>query len=82
MGAPTPNYKGGNDMQAARQRSAGPQHGLYRRYNATLKRMLGGKGASRDELAEQGAVAAWLERNRLADYVHSLDGDASYAWTE
>ena len=32
-------------------------------------------------LAELEATAAWLERNRLCDHLHLLDGDARYAWT-
>ncbi|MBV9747446.1 MAG: hypothetical protein JO157_01410 [Acetobacteraceae bacterium] len=31
-------------------------------------------------LAELEAAAAWLERNRLADHLHLLDGDPRYAW--
>ncbi|MCB1882775.1 MAG: DEAD/DEAH box helicase family protein [Geminicoccaceae bacterium] len=55
--------------------------GLYHRYNAALKRVLGDKGRARMTLDELEAALAWLERNRLADHLHLLDGDARYAWT-
>ena len=45
-----------------------------------LKRVLGNKGRAEMTLAELEAALAWLERNRLADYLHLLDGDARYAW--
>ena len=65
----------------ARQRSAGVgRHGLYHRYNAVLKRMLGGKGRGAMTLAELEAAVSWLGRNRLSDHLHVLDGDARYAW--
>ena len=54
--------------------------GLYHRYNAVLKRVLGNKGRAEMTLAELEAALAWLERNRLADFLHLLDGDARYAW--
>jgi hypothetical protein len=31
-------------------------------------------------LAELEAAVGWLERNRLADQLHLLDGDPRYAW--
>ena len=55
--------------------------GLYHRYNAVLKRALGGKGRSGMTLAGLEAAIGWLERNRLADHQHLLEGDARYAWT-
>src|SRR3954454_15298606 len=55
--------------------------GLYHRYNAVLKRVLGNKRRAEMTVAELEAALAWLERNRLADYLHLLDGDARYAWT-
>ncbi len=61
----------GEALQAAR--------GGYHAYNACLKRVLG-KGRSAMGLAELEAAAAWLERNRLGDYLHLLDGDPRYAW--
>ncbi|MBV8522738.1 MAG: DEAD/DEAH box helicase family protein [Acetobacteraceae bacterium] len=64
------------EMQAG-----GGRHSLYHRYNATLKRVLGGKARAEMSLAELEAAVAWLERNRLRDHVHVLDGDARYAWT-
>ena len=55
--------------------------GLYHRYNAALKRVLGGKGRAEMNLAELEAAVAWLGRNRLSDHLGLLDGDARYAWT-
>ena len=55
--------------------------GLYHRYNAALKRATGDKSRARMTLAELEAAVAWLERNRLADHLHLLDGDPRYAWT-
>lgn len=49
-------------------------------YNAVLKRVLG-KGRTAMTTAELEAALAWLERHRLADHVHLLDGDARYAWS-
>jgi hypothetical protein len=54
--------------------------GLYHRYNAILKRMLGNKGRSEMTLAELAAAVGWLERNRLADHAHLVEGDPRYAW--
>src|SRR5215217_9179701 len=54
--------------------------GLYHRYNAVLKRVLGNKGRAAMTLPELEAALAWLERNRLADFLHLLDGDPRYAW--
>ena len=54
--------------------------GLYHRYNAVLKRVLGNKGRAEMTLSELEAALAWLERNRLADFLHLLDGDNRYAW--
>jgi superfamily II DNA or RNA helicase len=55
--------------------------GLYHRYNAVLKRVAGDKSRAAMTLAELEAALGWLERNRLADHVHLLDGDPRYAWT-
>jgi hypothetical protein len=55
--------------------------GLYHRYNAALKRVLGNKGRARMTLPELEAALAWLERNRLVDHLHRLEGDPRYAWT-
>ena len=55
--------------------------GLYHRYNAVLKRVLGNKGRAEMTLAELEAALAWLERNRLLDHLHVLEGDARYAGT-
>ncbi|MBV8094548.1 MAG: restriction endonuclease subunit R, partial [Acetobacteraceae bacterium] len=64
------------EMQAG-----GERHSLYHRYNATLKRVLGGKARREMGVAELEAAVAWLERNRLRDYLHVLEGDARYGWT-
>lgn len=53
---------------------------LAHRYNAVLKRVTGKDRASMT-LAELEAALAWLERNRLSDHAHLLDGDARYAWS-
>jgi superfamily II DNA or RNA helicase len=55
--------------------------GLYHRYNAALKRVFGNKGRARMTLPELEAALAWLERNRLVDHLHRLEGDPRYAWT-
>ena len=55
--------------------------GLYHRYNAVLKRALGGKGRGAMALAELEAAVGWLERNRLSEHLDLLDGDARYSWT-
>ncbi|WP_442918988.1 DEAD/DEAH box helicase [Methylobacterium sp. WSM2598] len=54
---------------------------LAHRYNAVLKRLFGNKARTAMTVAELEAALAWLERNRLADHLHLLDGDARYAWT-
>ncbi|MGU3537993.1 DEAD/DEAH box helicase [Methylobacterium sp. A54F] len=53
---------------------------LAHRYNAVLKRVLG-KGRGAMTLPELEAALAWLDRNRLCDHLHRLDGDARYAWS-
>src|SRR5919202_1260619 len=55
--------------------------GVYHRYNAVLKRVLGNKGRAEMTLAELEAAVAWLERNRVFDHPHVLEGDPRYAWT-
>lgn len=54
---------------------------LPHRYNAVLKRVLG-KPRGAMTLAELEAALAWLERSRLSDHLHLLEGDARYAWSE
>jgi len=54
--------------------------GGYHRYNAVLKRVLG-KSRAGMTLPELEAALGWLERNRLQDSLHLLEGDAQYAWT-
>jgi hypothetical protein len=53
--------------------------GLYRRYNAVLKRVFANKARAQMTLSELEAVLAWLERNRLSDHLGILDGDPRYA---
>jgi hypothetical protein len=55
--------------------------GLYHRYNAVLKRVSGNKGRGQMTLPELEAALTWLERNRLSDHLHHLEGDPRYAWT-
>jgi hypothetical protein len=55
--------------------------GLYHRYNAVLKRVFGGKGRAQMTLPELEAALAWLERNRLFDHLHLLEGDQRYVWS-
>jgi hypothetical protein len=58
---------------------AGP--GLYHRYNACLKRLMGNKSRAQMSLAELQAAIGWMERNRLSEQLHLLDGDQRYAWS-
>ena len=68
----------GADAAGARgQRDFGPH--AQHRYNAVLKRVTG-RGRREMGPAELEAALAWLERNRLRDHFHLLDGDARYAW--
>ena len=53
----------------------------YHGYNAVLKRVSGGKERAEMTLAELEAAVSWLERNRLSDHLHLLDGDMRYAWS-
>ncbi|MDP8919714.1 MAG: DEAD/DEAH box helicase family protein, partial [Pseudomonadota bacterium] len=55
--------------------------GLYHCYNAVLKRVFGGKGRAQMTLPELEASLAWLERNRLFDHLHLLEGDQRYVWS-
>ncbi|MFC4168149.1 DEAD/DEAH box helicase [Teichococcus aestuarii] len=66
-------------LQGPRSGLGGP--GLYHRYNATLKRVLGNRSRAQMSLLELEAAIGWLERNRLADHQHLLAGDPRYAWT-
>ena len=63
--------------EAGAQRGFGPH--AQHRYNAVLKRVTG-RGRSEMGAAELEAALGWLERNRLRDHLHLLDGDARYAW--
>jgi hypothetical protein len=54
--------------------------GAHHAYSAALKRVMR-KGRAAMSLAELEATIAWLERNRLSDHLHLLEGDAKYAWT-
>src|SRR3954471_17920641 len=58
---------------------AGP--GFYHRYNAVLKRVMGGKSRAQMTLSELEAAIGWLERNRLCEHLHLLEGDPRYAWS-
>jgi hypothetical protein len=60
---------------------APPGGRLAHRYNAVLKRVFGNKARAAMTAADLEAALAWLERNRLQDHLHLLDGDARYAWT-
>lgn len=62
-------------------RQAPRGQGLYHRYNAILKRVMGNRGRAEMTIAELEAAIGWLERNRLADHGHLLDDDPRYAWT-
>ena len=64
------------DEEALRLPRAG---GNYHRLNAVLKRVLG-KGRGEMGAAELDAAVSWLERNRLADHLHLLDGDRRYVF--
>ena len=52
--------------------------GAHHTYSAALKRVMQ-KGRAVMSLAELEATVAWLERNRLSDHLHLLEGDAKYA---
>ena len=67
------------DEEALRLPRAGAGGGNYHRLNAILKRVLG-KGRGEMGAAELDAAVAWLERHRLADHLHLLDGDGRYAF--
>ncbi|KMO22758.1 restriction endonuclease subunit R [Methylobacterium platani JCM 14648] len=54
---------------------------LPHRYNAVLKRLFDNKSRAAMTLEELEAALAWLERNRLQDHLHLLDGDTRYAWS-
>jgi hypothetical protein len=54
--------------------------GAHHAYSAALKRVMR-KGRAEMSLAELEAAIAWLERNRIADHLHLLQGDVKYAWT-
>jgi hypothetical protein len=54
--------------------------GAHHAYSAALKRVMR-KGRAEMSLAELEAAIAWLERNRIADHLHLLQGDAKYGRT-
>ena len=66
-----------DDAGSSVQRGQGRYHG----YNAVLKRATGGKSRAEMTLAELEAAVSWLERNRVSDHLHLLDGDMRYAWS-
>jgi hypothetical protein len=55
--------------------------GLYHCYNAVLKRVFANKARAEMTMAELEACLGWLERHRLSEHVHLLEGDPRYAWT-
>jgi hypothetical protein len=57
-----------------------PPAGSYHAYNAVLRNRFG-KPRSVMTLAELEAAVGWLERNRLSDYVHLLEGDQRYRFS-
>ena len=63
----------------ATRASSGP--GLYHRCSAALKQVTGNKSRAQMTLAELETAVGRLERNRLAEPLHSLNDDAWYAWT-
>ncbi len=65
-----------DDTGLSVQRGQGRSHG----YNAVLKRVIG-KGRAEMTMAELEAAVSWLERNRLSDHLHLLNGDMRYAWS-
>jgi superfamily II DNA or RNA helicase len=54
--------------------------GAHHAFSAALKRVMG-KARAEMSLAELEATVAWLERNRIADHLHLLEGDGRFAWT-
>ena len=66
-----------DDAGSAVQRGQGRYHG----YNAVLKRATGNKSRAEMTLAELEAAVSWLERNRLSEHLHLLEGDMRYAWS-
>jgi superfamily II DNA or RNA helicase len=54
--------------------------GAHHAYSAALKRVMG-KPRAEMSLAELEATVAWLERNRIADHLHLLEGDGRFRWT-
>jgi hypothetical protein len=55
--------------------------GLYHRYNAILKRRTGDTPRAQMSVQDLEGAVSWLERNRLADHAHLLEGDPRYGWT-
>jgi superfamily II DNA or RNA helicase len=54
--------------------------GAHHAYSAALKRVMG-RGRAEMSLPELEATVAWLERNRIGDHLHLLEGDARFTWT-
>ncbi len=54
--------------------------GAHHAYAAALKRVMG-KARGAMSLVELEATIAWLERNRIADHLHRLEGDGRFTWT-
>ena len=55
--------------------------GLYHGYNAVLKRVMGNRSRAEMTIAELEAALGWLERHRLSDHLHLLEGDSRHAWS-
>ena len=49
--------------------------------SSTPARRTGDKPRAQMSLAELEAAVSWLERNRLADHAHLLEGDPRYGWS-
>lgn len=56
------------------------RQGLYHCYNAVLKRVMGNKSRAEMTLPQLESALSWLERNRLSDHMHLLEGDQRYVW--
>jgi len=70
-----------DEAGAAGRRGGLSGAGLYHRYNAVLKRASGDRSRAAMTLAELEAALGWLERNRLGEHLHLIEGDARYSWS-
>ena len=73
------------EQMVARATRVDPHAGAYGTQRAVVFHpddpLTGNKSRAEMTLAELEAALGWLERNRLADQLHVLDGDPRYAWT-